>query len=174
MWNTGVLKADKTNMQVTGLFDLRARPLPSSAKYISQAPLPLAGWFLPLCVCVCVCTCVCARACSVTQSCPTLCNSMDCSPPGSSVHRISPARRLKWVAVSFSTGSFGPRDWTRVSCVSCIGRWILSLHPLGSPGFRLNWAKADRGWHGGLKRGARAPSQPQRVFSSRGCVSPTV
>ena len=48
-------------MQVTGLFDLRARPLPSSAKYISQAPLPLAGWFLPLCVCVCVC--VCARVC---------------------------------------------------------------------------------------------------------------
>ena len=39
------------------------------------------------------------RACSVTQSCPTLCNPMDCSPPGSSVHGISQAKILKWVAI---------------------------------------------------------------------------
>ena len=37
----------------------------------------------------------------VTQSCPTLCNPMDCSPPGSSVRGISQARILEWVAVSF-------------------------------------------------------------------------
>ena len=36
----------------------------------------------------------------VTQSCPTLCNPMDCSPPGSSVHGISQARILEWVASS--------------------------------------------------------------------------
>ena len=35
------------------------------------------------------------------QSCPTLCDPMDCSPPGSSVHRISQARILEWVAISF-------------------------------------------------------------------------
>ena len=47
---------------------------------------------------LCVCVCVCVRA----QSCLTLCNSMDCSPPGSSVHGIFQARILKWVAMSFS------------------------------------------------------------------------
>ena len=63
-----------------------------------------------------------ACCCLVTQSCPTLCNPMDCSPPGSSVHEISQTRILEWVAIPFSTGSTQPRDWTRVSC---IGRWIL-------------------------------------------------
>ena len=52
-------------------------------------------------------------------SCSTLCNPMDCSPPGSSVHVILQARILEWVAISFSRGSSPPRDRT---CVSCIGR----------------------------------------------------
>ena len=47
---------------------------------------------------------------------------MDCSPPGSSVHGISQARILEWVAISFSRGSSRPRDQT---CISCIGRRIL-------------------------------------------------
>ena len=41
----------------------------------------------------------------LTQSCPTLCDPMDCSLPGSSVHRILQARILEWVAISFSRGS---------------------------------------------------------------------
>ena len=45
---------------------------------------------------------------------------MACTPPGSSVHGILQARILEWVAISFSRGSSQPRDWTRVSCVSCI------------------------------------------------------
>ena len=45
-------------------------------------------------------------ACLVTQSCPTLCNPMDCSPPGSSVHGIFKARILEWVAISYSRGVF--------------------------------------------------------------------
>ena len=49
----------------------------------------------------------------VTQSCSTLCKLMDCSLPGSSVHRILQARILEWVATPFSRGSFRPRDWTR-------------------------------------------------------------
>ena len=53
----------------------------------------------------------------VTKSCPTRCDPMDCSPPGSSVLGISHARILEWVAISFSRGSFQPRDWTRVSCI---------------------------------------------------------
>ena len=59
------------------------------------------------------------------QSCPTLCDPMDCSPPSSSVHGILQARILKWVAISFSRRSSQLRDQTRVSDVSCIGRQIL-------------------------------------------------
>ena len=39
----------------------------------------------------------------VAQSCPTLCDTMDCSLPGSSIHGIVQARVLEWVAISFST-----------------------------------------------------------------------
>ena len=60
--------------------------------------------------------------CSVAQLCPTLCDPMDCSPPGSSVHGISQASMLEWVTISSSRGSSQPRDRTHVSC---IGRWIL-------------------------------------------------
>ena len=56
--------------------------------------------------------------CSVTQSCPTLCDPMDCSPPGSSVHGILPARILEWVAMPFSRASSQPRDQTQVSCTA--------------------------------------------------------
>ena len=54
----------------------------------------------------------------VTQSCLTLCNTMDCSPPGSSVHEILQERILEWVATPFSRGSSWPRDWTWVSCIA--------------------------------------------------------
>ena len=61
------------------------------------------------------------------------CNPMDCSPTGSSIHGISQARILEWVAIPFSRGSSQPRDWTHVSCVSCISRQIiLPLSHLGS------------------------------------------
>ena len=53
----------------------------------------------------------------VTQSCPTLCNPMDCNLPGSSVHEILQARILEWIANSFYRGSSWPRDQTWVSCM---------------------------------------------------------
>ena len=56
----------------------------------------------------------------ITHSCPTLCDLMDCSLPGSSVHGTFQARGLEWVAISFSRGSSPPRDRTQVSC--SIGR----------------------------------------------------
>ena len=56
--------------------------------------------------------------CSVTQSCLTLCNPMDCSPPGSSVHGILQARILEWVAIPFSRGSSWHRDRICVSCIA--------------------------------------------------------
>ena len=54
----------------------------------------------------------------VAQSCPTLCDPMVCSPPGSSVHGILQARILKWVALPFSRGPSWPRDWTGLSCTA--------------------------------------------------------
>ena len=60
--------------------------------------------------------------CLVTQSCPTVCDTMDCSPPGSSVHGIFQANLLEWIAISFSRGSSRPRNPTRVSCI--VGRFF--------------------------------------------------
>ena len=68
-----------------------------------------------------------------SQSCLTLC-PMHCSPRGSSVLGIIQERILECVAISFFRGSFQPRDQTFVSCVSCIGRWVLyQLRHWGSP-----------------------------------------
>ena len=58
----------------------------------------------------------------VAQSYPTLCNPMDCSPPGSSIAGILQARILEWVAISFSRESSRLRDRTHVSY---IGTWVL-------------------------------------------------
>ena len=54
----------------------------------------------------------------VAQSCLTLCDPMDCSPPFSSVHGIFQTRILKWVAISFSRASFWPRHQTHISFIA--------------------------------------------------------
>ena len=54
----------------------------------------------------------------VAQSCPSLSDPMDCSPLDSSVHGISLARILEWVAMPSSRGSSRPRDQTQVSCIT--------------------------------------------------------
>ena len=66
--------------------------------------------------------------CSASQLCPTLCNPIDCSPPGSSVHGIFQARILKWVAISFSKESSQPRNQTYISCLG-----LFTTEPTGSP-----------------------------------------
>ena len=63
--------------------------------------------------------------CLVAQSCPALCNTMDCSLPGSSVHEILQARILEWVAMPSFRGSSWSRDQTHVSYISCIDRQLL-------------------------------------------------
>ena len=60
--------------------------------------------------------CFAGKKSEVTQSCPTVCDTMDCSLPGSSIHGILQARILEWVAMSFSRGSSWTRDQTQVSC----------------------------------------------------------
>ena len=61
----------------------------------------------------------------VAQLCPTLCDRMVCSLPGSSVHGIFQAKILEWVAISFSRGSSWPSDRTRVSLIAgrCFTLW---------------------------------------------------
>ena len=69
---------------------------------------------------------------SFVQSCLTLCDPMDCGPPGSSVLGILQARILEWVDVSFSRRSFQPRDQT---WVSCIAGGFFTTELSGKPGF---------------------------------------
>ena len=71
--------------------------------------------------------------CSAAQSCLTLCNPMDCNPPGSSVRGIFQARILEWVSISSSRGSAQPRKQTCVSCVSCMARGLFTSAPPGKP-----------------------------------------
>ena len=68
------------------------------------------------------------------QSCPTLCEPMDCSPPGSSIHWISQARVLEWVTISFSRASSRPRDLDPHLLCLLMGRQLVyHLHHLGNP-----------------------------------------
>ena len=62
--------------------------------------------------------------------CLTLCNPMDCSPPGSSAYGISQARLPKWVPISFSRGSSWSKYWTQVSCLA---GGFFTTEPPGKP-----------------------------------------
>ena len=108
------------NQQQTALMWTRTLgPVPSHTKFLLIIPIfwhfSKCLWGPPLLFSLYVCT--------------TLCNPMDCSLPGSSVHGISQARLLEWVAISCSReGSIRthvwPSGWTHISC---IGRQILYL-----------------------------------------------
>ena len=74
-------------------------------------------------------SCVCAKS---LQWYPTLCDPIDCSPPGSSVHGILQARILEWVAMPSSRGSSQPRNRTQVSY--SVLHWQAGSLPLTSPG----------------------------------------
>ena len=81
-------------------------------------------------------TCICAVTCC-HFSCVWLCDSMDCSLLGSSVHGISQTRILGWVAISFSRGSSWCRDRTCVSYVSCVVCIYILSRSLSLSGFSL-------------------------------------
>ena len=102
----------------------------------------------------------CMRA-ELLQSCPTLCNPVDCSLPGCSVHGILQARILKWIAMPSSKGSSWPGDQTHISYVSCIGRQVLYLQRhQGSPNAK---ASARKELHSPLNH-----AQPQPILTSAG------
>ena len=81
--------------------------------------LPIPGVSLPNTFCYC---------CLVAQACPTLCQPVDCSFPGSSVHGVSQA--WEWVAISSSMGPSQPRDRICVFCIA--GRFFITKTP-GKP-----------------------------------------
>ena len=97
-------------------------------------------------------------ACLVSQLCLTLCDPLDCSPPGFSVHGIPQTRTLEGVAMPSSRGSPHPRDGPRVSCVSCFaGRFfststtweaqtllIVALHSCVSFSCTTTWSKTEK------------------------------
>ena len=71
------------------------------------------------------------------QLCPSLCNPMDCSPPGSSFHGILQARILEWIAMPSSRGSYQPRVWTQLFfCIALISqKSFLEVELLGTSAF---------------------------------------
>ena len=94
------------------------------------------------------------------QRAQLFCDSMDCSPPGSSVHGIVQASLLEWVAISFSRGSSRPRDRT---LVSCIGRWVL-YHSSTREALEAKYLKANELHH---RPQAPSPSTPAPLPSPR-------
>ena len=92
----------------------------SKSKETMQINTLLLTWYM----------CLCAQ---LLQSYPTVCDSVDHSLPGSSVHGIFQARILEWVAISSSRGFSWPWDQIQVFCVSCIADRFFTAEPLGKP-----------------------------------------
>ena len=88
----------------------------------------------------------CCRSCLVVQLCLTLCDPVNCSPPGSSVRGIFQATMLEWIAISFSRGSSWPRNQTPV-------RFFTTEPPREAPLTKLSHTKkwALRSWKHSLK-----------------------
>ena len=100
-----------------------------------------------------------AAAAKSLQSCPTLWDPMDCSPPGSSVHGILQARILEWVAMPSSRGSSRARGRAWVSCGSC-RRILYQLSHKGSPGGSDSKASAyNAGDLGSIPVSGRSPRE---------------
>ena len=81
----------------------------------------------------------------VTQLCPALCETIDCSPPVYSVHGIFQARILEWFAMLSSRGSFQPRDRTQVSCIA--GRFYIVWATRDAHTFPGEILPVDQSWH---------------------------
>ena len=103
--NGTTIQSEDSFIQGSATFKQSPGPLmPPLQSFLNLFPLSI-----PTDLCVCVC---------FSHLVMTLCDPMDCSLPGSSVHGILQARILEWVAIPFSRGSSGPRDWTWVSCIA--------------------------------------------------------
>ena len=120
----------------------------------------MCSWFRAYrCVCVYIHSYVHKVKMLVTQSCLTLCDPMDCSPPGSSVPGILQAKILEWAAISFSRGSSRPRDQTHASC---IGRQNL-YHWVTREGYMIVYIHAWK-WSGSVVSDSLRPHGPTRLL----------
>ena len=102
---------------------IQPSPLPLPSEFIFYLPLPVSLHSNPLnhAADVALVAGICLKV-LVAQWYLTLCDPMDYSPPGSSVHGIVQARIVEWVAISYSRGPSWPRDQTQVSCIA--GRFL--------------------------------------------------
>ena len=114
MWNLSSLTRDWTYASCIG-----------SVVLTSGLPGDASGFIGNVCVCV-------WSVCAVAQSCLTLCNPMDCSPQGVSVHGVFQTRILEWVAISFSRGS-SPTLGSKLHLLhpSCIASGFFTTVPWG-------------------------------------------
>ena len=122
------------------LYSLSMTLLFKSIFHLCGANIELPDSYLYVCVCV------------YAQSCLTLCDSMNCSLPGSTVHGVFQAKILEWVANSYSRGSSQPKDWTHVSCVSCTGRQTLVARVVKNMPAMQETRIRSLGWEGFLKK----------------------
>ena len=100
----------------------------------------------------------------VAQSCPTLCDPMDCSPPGSSVHGTFQAIILEWIAISFSSGSSQPRDGTPIVDRRCTV-WATRKEKAQKCVDKPWWMHSTN--HGGRKQGSKRKKKMSVWFSER-------
>ena len=96
----------------------------------------------------------------VAKSCPIPCDPMDCSLPGSSVHGISQARILEWVAMPSSKWSSWPRDQTRVSCTA--GRFLTIWATSETPK-KVWWFLKSSQWRRSFK-GKQKSQKPKEMI----------
>ena len=100
------------------------------------------------------------RCAKLLQSCPALCDPMDCSLPGSSVHRLLQVRILEWVAMPSSRGSSQLKDQTM--CTTCNLHWQAGSLPLAPPGKpMLKWVSYPAPSHHEM----RCPIKARRWYS---------
>ena len=122
-WGAGLKCLGRTKA-IQGYLSLRGPRLEECVQSLEPQALEFSVFSISIPVCM--------HANSI-QSCPTLCESMDCSPPGSFLHEILQARILEWVVMPSSRGSSWPRDQTQVSCNSCIAGRFFTAGPPRTP-----------------------------------------
>ena len=123
----GCKESDMTEQLTHWCTDILARTFEANLTQVLQIAPPLPHPVLyNRCSLAMFCTCVCVCVHAHAQSCLTLCDPVNCYPPGSSVHGISQAWILEQVAISYSRGSSWPRDRTRIS-------WFFTTVPSGKP-----------------------------------------
>ena len=134
-------------------------------------PSPVVCVCMCVCVCVCVGVCVFAHACLGTQPWLILCNSMNCSPPGFSVHGIFQARILEQVAISSSKGFPDPRIEPTYLSPPALADGFFTTAPPGKSSSVGQWFRSRILNSTAIKNAAIFFACGGAVFCSRRCLS---